>query len=48
MRYIDGVTAWAELRLTNLALEGNNSRIRGPTRVIRMREERYHLDVSLS
>jgi transposase len=29
MRYIDGVTAWAKLRLTNAALEGNNSRIRG-------------------
>jgi transposase len=29
MRHIDGVTAWAELRLTNAALERNNSRIRG-------------------
>lgn len=29
MRHIDGVTAWAPLRLTNAALEGNNSRVRG-------------------
>jgi transposase len=29
MRHIDGVTAWAPLRLSNAALEGNNSRIRG-------------------
>jgi transposase len=29
MRHIDGVVAWAPLRLTNAALEGNNSRIRG-------------------
>jgi transposase len=29
MRHIDGVTAWAELRLTNAALEDNNSCIRG-------------------
>jgi transposase len=29
MRHIDGVVAWARLRLTNAALEGNNSRIRG-------------------
>jgi transposase len=29
MRHIDGVCAWAPLRLTNAALEGNNSRIRG-------------------
>ena len=28
-RHIDGVTAWAEYRLTNAAVEGNNSRIRG-------------------
>lgn len=29
MRHIDGVCAWAPLRLTNAALEGNNSRVRG-------------------
>lgn len=29
MRHIDGVVAWAPLRLTNAALEGNNSRVRG-------------------
>jgi transposase len=29
MRHIDGVVAWAKHRLTNAALEGNNSRIRG-------------------
>lgn len=29
MRHIEGVTAWAPLRLTNAALEGNNSRVRG-------------------
>jgi len=28
-RHMDGVTAWAEHRMTNAALEGNNSRIRG-------------------
>jgi transposase len=28
-RHVDGVTAWAEYRLTNAAVEGNNSRIRG-------------------
>jgi transposase len=28
-RHVDGVTAWAEFRLTNAAVEGNNSRIRG-------------------
>lgn len=28
-RHMDGVTAWAEHRLTNAALEGNNSRVRG-------------------
>jgi transposase len=28
-RHIDGVTAWAEYRLTNAAVESNNSRIRG-------------------
>ena len=29
MRHIDGVVAWARYRLTNAALEGNNSRVRG-------------------
>jgi len=29
MRHIDGVVAWARHRLTNAALEGNNSRVRG-------------------
>ena len=29
MRHIDGVIAWAPLRMTNAALEGNNSRVRG-------------------
>ena len=29
MRHIDGVCAWAPLRLTNATLEGNNSRVRG-------------------
>jgi transposase len=29
MRHIDGVVAWAKHRLTNAALEGNNSRVRG-------------------
>ncbi len=29
MRPIDGVCAWAPLRLTNAALEGNNRRVRG-------------------
>ena len=29
MRHLDGVVAWAPLRLTNAALEGNNSRVRG-------------------
>jgi transposase len=29
MRHVDGVTAWARYRLTNAALEGNNSRVRG-------------------
>ena len=29
MRHIDGVTAWAPLRMTNAAREGNNSRVRG-------------------
>jgi transposase len=28
MRHVDGVVAWARYRLTNAALEGNNSRIR--------------------
>jgi transposase len=28
-RHVDGVTAWAKFRLTNAAVEGNNSRIRG-------------------
>jgi transposase len=28
LRYIDGVVAWARHRLTNAALEGNNSRVR--------------------
>jgi hypothetical protein len=28
MRHIDGVVAWARHRLTNAALEGNNSRVR--------------------
>jgi transposase len=28
MRHIDGVVAWARHRMTNAALEGNNSRIR--------------------
>lgn len=28
MRHIDGVVAWARYRLTNAALEGNNSRVR--------------------
>ena len=28
MRHVDGVVAWARCRLTNAALEGNNSRIR--------------------
>jgi transposase len=28
-RHVDGVTAWAEYRLSNAAVEGNNSRIRG-------------------
>jgi transposase len=28
-RHVDGVTAWADYRLTNAAVEGNNSRIRG-------------------
>lgn len=29
MRHLDGVCAWAPLRLTNAALEGNNARVRG-------------------
>ena len=29
MRHIDGVVAWAKHRLSNAAVEGNNSRIRG-------------------
>jgi transposase len=29
MRHVAGVVAWARLRLTNAALEGNNSRVRG-------------------
>jgi transposase len=29
MRYVAGVLAWARFRLTNAALEGNNSRVRG-------------------
>ena len=29
MRYRAGVLAWARFRLTNAALEGNNSRVRG-------------------
>jgi transposase len=28
MRHIDGVVSWARHRLTNAALEGNNSRVR--------------------
>ena len=28
MRHIDGVVAWARFRMTNAALEGNNSRVR--------------------
>jgi transposase len=28
MRHVDGVVAWARHRLTNAALEGNNSRVR--------------------
>jgi transposase len=28
MRHIDGVVAWARHRMTNAALEGNNSRVR--------------------
>lgn len=29
MRHLDGVCAWAQLRLTNAALAGKNSRVRG-------------------
>lgn len=29
MRYIDGVTAWATYGLSNAALDGNNTRVRG-------------------
>ena len=28
MRHVEGVVAWAKYRLTNAALEGNNSRVR--------------------
>lgn len=35
MRHIDGVVAWATHGLSNAALEGNNSRVRGLSQRVR-------------
>ena len=45
MRHIDGVVAWAKHRLSNAALEGNNSRVRGLSQ--RARGYRNHRNLML-